>query len=384
MTDSLRVSGWLAVSVLVLAGAVARGAVTYSTADPCFVCRKPLMAQVYTWMDKVTNKRELVCEACVKLPNNCYVCSLPVTDTAIDLRDTRFLCERDAKSVMLDAGEILALCRETHSALDTQLSRFLSLPENVEFSVVDRQTIIELTQIPGHDFGCPNVLGYTRVETNEAGEVSFPIAILSGMTRAATISTCAHELGHTWSRANIPAARFRRLNRDAAEGFCELLAYMRLRELGETVEISNLRSNLYTRGQMDLFIAAEERFGFNSVMDWMRNGRHDRLLASEPWRVQDLMKEPAVAVTAKVETARFVPVAPAPPPPLPDRLQLKSVTLGKKPMALINQCTLAVGETGKVQLAHTNLTVRCVAITANQVTVEIVGSGERRELKFNQ
>jgi hypothetical protein len=226
------------------------------------------------------------------------------------------------------------------------------------------------------------VLGYTRFETNEQEQAVYPIAILSGMTRAATISTCAHELGHAWTKANIPARRVRQLNRDAAEGFCELMAYMRLRELGETQEISNLRSNLYTRGQMDLFIAAEERFGFNSVMDWMRNGRHDRLLASEPWRVQDLVKEGASKSVA-VATPAYVPVAPAPPPSLPERLQLKSVSLGgKKPMAMINQCTLAVGEMGKVQLAHTNVTIRCLAIASNQVTVEIVGSGEQQVLRF--
>jgi len=320
------------------------------------------------------------------LPNNCYVCSMPVNDTAIDLHDTRFLCKRDAKSVMLDGSEILELCRQTKDALDTQLSRFLSLPENVEFSVVDRQTIIELTQIPGNDYSCPNVLGYTCVDTNEQDQAFFPIAILSGMTRGATISTCAHELGHAWTRANIPAARLRKLNRNAAEGFCELMAYMRLRELGEATAISNLRSNLYTRGQMDLFIAAEERFGFNSVMDWMANGRHDRLSSAEPWRVQDLVKDPGGTGSTKKASSSapaFVPVAPAPPRALPDRLQLKSVSLGgRKPLAMINQCTLEIGETGKVHLAHTNLTIRCVAIAADRVTVELVGSGERQDLRF--
>jgi len=146
---------------------VANGAVNYSTSDPCFICNRPLGGQVYTWLDKVTNKRELLCPNCVVLPNNCYVCSMPVNDTAVDLHDTRFLCKRDAKTVMLDGGEILELCRQTKDALDTQLSRFISLPENVEFSVVDRQTIIELTQIPGNDYSCPNVLGYTRVDTND-------------------------------------------------------------------------------------------------------------------------------------------------------------------------------------------------------------------------
>ena len=45
---------------------------------------------------------------------------------------------------------------------------------------------------------------------------------------------------------------------------------------------------------------------------------------------------------------------------------LKSISLGgRAPTALINQCTLGVGETGKVKLAGTNLVIRCKAIRAD-------------------
>jgi hypothetical protein len=360
------------------------GKVNYSTADPCWVCQQPLLGKVYSWTDKVTDKQERVCEKCAASPNRCYVCSLPVTDYGLDLQDTRFLCERDAKSVMLDLREILNLCKETKDGLESQWSRFLTLPEEVEFSVADRQGISEMAQEPGNDFKCPNVMGFTRVVTDKQENLSFSIAILSGQTRAGTISTCTHELGHAWTRANLSPARLQKLNRDAAEGFCELLAWMRLRLLGETQEIANLRSNLHSHGQADLFIAAEEKFGLNSVLDWMRNGRHDRLDASEPWRVQDLVS--ANAKPGKVvETQIATPLAAPQPVLLPDRLMLKSVSLGgKRPLAMINQCTLAVGETGKVRLAHTNLTIRCLAIRSDSVTIEVVGTDVRQELRFER
>jgi hypothetical protein len=351
--------------------------------DYCWICKKQLISQIFLWKDKVTGEKERLCGECVDLPDCCYVCSMPLKDNYTDLQDTRYICERDLKAVMLDEKEILALCNATKTAIDSQLSRFLTLPEDTEFSVVDRQTIIELSSVPGNDFSCPNVMGYTQWKTNEQGKQYFPIAILSGQSRAGTIATCAHELGHTWTRANIPAERIAKINREAAEGFCELIAYLRCKELGETKEIANIHTNLYTRGQMDLFIAAEAKFGLDSVLDWMRRGRHDRLSADEPWRVQDLVAQTnRPAAIASASPVKMMAVA-SQPMVLPERLMLKSVSLGgKTPVAMINQCTLAAGETGKVRLAHTNLTIKCVAIRADNVTVEMVGSGERQQLRF--
>lgn len=359
------------------------GEVGYATADPCWVCKQPLVGKVYTVTDKVTNKPERICGKCASSPHSCHVCGLPVTDNGVDLNDTRFVCERDALTVMLDARAIQALCAETKDALDAQLSRFLTLPPNVNFSAADRKRILDLARAPGGDSSCPNDTGYMRRLTGKQGDVSFSISILYGQSRAATIATCTHELGHAWAGANLSPLRIQRLSQDAAEGFCDLLAYLRLRELGETREITNLRSNLYSHGQLDLFIAAEKNFGLNSVLDWMRDGRHDRLSGSEPWRVQDLVartnKSAPNVGGAQVSAGAGVPQ----PVVLPERLVLKSVSLGgRTPLAMINQCTLTVGETGRVRLAHTNLNIRCLAIRADSVTVEVVGTGERQELRF--
>lgn len=380
-----RLPYWLCVAVCLVALVPMLTALDYTMGgDVCWVCKKPFGGRLFTWKDEVTGERQRVCESCTQLPHNCYICSLPVKENYLDLKDTRFLCERDIASVVLDEGQILEICRSTQAGLDRQLSRFLSLPSAVTFRVVDRLNLTELFKIPGNDYTCPNVLGFTRSVTNDEGQAEYPISILSGMSRAATASTSAHELAHAWTMANVPAKRLRVLNRDAHEGFCELLSYICMRELGETEQMSNIQSNLYTRGQVHLFIEAEERFGLASVLDWMRQGRNDRLVASEPWRIQELAKESGSSTNTNVATEPilFIPAAPA-PVSLPEKLQLKSVTLGvRSPMALINQCTLGIGEKGKVELAHTNLVIRCLAIRADSVTVELVGSGERQELRF--
>ena len=347
--------------------------------DGCYVCGKPVVSGGYLLKDEVAGVKRLVCELCGVLPDNCYRCSLPVKINCTDLKDGRFLCDRDAKSVLLDEVEIFARCEAVGPSLDRLLSRHLGFPTNVVFHVADRLTLVDLFKMPGKDYTCPNVLGFTSPETNDQKRAEFSISILSGQTRAATESTCAHELTHAWMMANLPAVRQKELNRDSIEGFCELVAFMLMRDQGAAAQMAVLRTNLYTRGQLDLFIDAEQRFGFSDVMDWMKNGEASRLRADEIWRIRD------IKTARKTNSPPSAVVVYAPPlaPVLADRLLLKSILLGgKAPLALINQCTLGEGETGKVKLAGTNLLIRCKAIRANSVLVEVVGTGMTEELRF--
>src|SRR5262245_26398810 len=86
---------------LILLGFVSAGIQASGNPDNCRICKKPLMNQIYLWMDKVTGEQERLCGDCINLPNCCYVCSIPLRDNYTDLKDTRFICARDLKSVML-------------------------------------------------------------------------------------------------------------------------------------------------------------------------------------------------------------------------------------------------------------------------------------------
>lgn len=348
--------------------------------DDCFVCGKPVVSGGYLLKDEVAGVKRIVCALCGVLPDDCYMCSLPVKTNYVDLKDGRFLCERDAKGVLLKDEEILRACQDMGESLNQSYSRFMTFPSNVNYHVADRLTLVDLFKIPGKDYTCPNVLGFTSPETNAQKKVEYSISILSGQTPAATESTCAHELTHAWMMANLPPARLKELDRDAIEGFCELVAFVLMRDKNETAQMAVLRTNQYTRGQLDLFIDAEQRFGFSDVMDWMRNGETNRLSEDAIWRIRDMKVAKATGTPAPTASVAYVPPSTA---PLPDRLILKSISLGgKAPVALINQCTLGVGETGKIKLAGTNLVIRCQAIRANSVVVEVVGSGKMQELRF--
>ena len=50
--------------------------------------------------------------------------------------------------------------------------------------------------------------------------------------------------------------------------------------------------------------------------------------------------------------------------------------------ALVNDQSLATGETARIRVGNTNLLVRCLAIGNRSVRVQIVDSGEVRELRL--
>jgi len=72
----------------------------------CAICGKPIYGGTIAVMtDKVTGEKKEVCSDCLKLPT-CSICGMPVKDGGIQLPDGRWLCARDAKTVVLDADDI--------------------------------------------------------------------------------------------------------------------------------------------------------------------------------------------------------------------------------------------------------------------------------------
>ena len=74
--------------------------------------------------------------------------------------------------------------------------------------------------------------------------------------------------------------------------------------------------------------------------------------------------------------------APTGPAPKYTQLTLKSISgTGEKRLALINNATLATGETGKVLLGDTEIKIRCDEIRQSSVIVTVEGKG-KRELRL--
>ena len=346
--------------------------------DACGICGGRLERVVYFLTDKVVGDKKEVCEKCARVTEICYQCGLPTTADRTTLADGRVLCARDGKNAVLDNAVALQICQETKDALDRQFSRFTTFPEtNVVVAMVDRVHLIELFKIPGNDNGCPNILGYTSQETNQSGR-GYRISLMSGLTKPALKAVCAHELAHAWIFENVSPARQVRMNKDAQEGFCELVAYLLLNAQGERAETAQIRSNTYTRGHIDLLIEAESRFGFNEIVEWMKYGEDNSLRASDLTRVRAV-----VSAARNSAPVKSVYVASSAPARIFDQLTLQGITWSKaRPMATINGQTFAPRDEVKVRFGGTNITVRCLSISEDSVVVQAAGSSESQTLQL--
>ena len=109
-------------------------------------------------------------------------------------------------------------------------------------------------------------------------------------------------------------------------------------------------------------------------MQWVKSGLGERIQTSPRGKNLALKK-------TERASARGWPAAK--PTPVPDTIQLKG--LGGRPgrwVALINNETLRVGETGRVRVGLSNVLVRCVGASAGSVEIELLSSRERRVLRL--
>lgn len=349
--------------------------------DRCAICGgAPMGGMVYFVEDKVTHQKVEVCRDCKRSFTDCFVCSLPANTNTVGfvaLPDGRALCARDAQTAVLREEEGVRSFHEVRDTLDRMFARFSGFPEkNLTVAMVDRIHLQELFTLAGNDYHCPNIFGFTQSETND-NHLEHRISLMTGLPLNWFQATCAHELSHAWVAENVPSTRRQRLVRETEEGFCELVAFIYSDSRNDEAEKAMILRNAYTRGQIDLFIAAYNAYGLNDVLDWMRYGTDSLLSASEPARIHKV----ALPQQKRPGPPTSFPAAHAEPPPTPTTLILKAVIWdAKRPLALINDRTFGVQEEGKVRLGTTNVTVRCLAIRQNAVRIQVSGTPGEQEL----
>jgi len=347
--------------------------------DHCAVCGALFSARIYTVQDQVTEEKVQICQDCAKLSTVCFICGLPVKTNLTQLPDGRILCTRDAQTAVLEEAEARRICRETKDSLDRLFSRFLDFPEtNVTVGIVDRVHLQDLFKFAGRDYVCPNVWGYMETKTNRH-HLEHQINLLSGLPLASFKATIAHEYTHTWLNQNLPEKRKQSLSRDANEGFCELISYRLMDAQHEEAQKRLILANAYTRGQIQLYLQAEQLYGFNDIVDWVRYGVDDRLVGGDLRRVRNVELP-----RAPVRLATSLPAYRSAPSPAPNELLLQGISWSQDhPVAIINHRTLGLDEQGKVRVGETNVTIRCLAIRPDAVRIRVVGSGREQELRLN-
>jgi hypothetical protein len=361
--------------------------------DLCAVCEKEIRFTVYTREDQITHELRFLCGDCRKLSEVCYLCGLPVLRGFIKLPDGRAICEREARTAVLDEAQALTICEQVREDMDRQFLRFLQFPQtNVTVQLMDRVRLQELYKIIGNDFSCPNTLGCTETKSR-AGRPVFTISLLAALPKETLMTTCIHEYAHTWVIENVPPARQRTLGKDAVEGFCELLAYLFAEQHGLMQAKSNLVANHYTRGQIHLFVATHQQYGLGDIVDWMKSGEDQLLQRDDLSRVRRLQAydqawsmnnrsaaRPSNRIPAKSKMASKVPSA---APQLPDKLILQGIIWSKtQPVATINGRNFSLNQETELLLRDGTLLVRCLEIEPNAVVLQTNNALERLVLRL--
>jgi hypothetical protein len=362
--------------VLFLIAAGFGGPLAAFAGDICAICGKEINGSIYLMTDEVTGEKEMVCSDCIKLPR-CAICGLPVKPgDGLALPDGRYFCARDSKTVVLKADDAEQICAEVKDDLDRVFSRFTSFPTNVDVTAIDRIDVDSIFHRLGNAFESPDLLGCTQPMT-DTGEKRYKISLMTGLPLGELKETCAHEYSHTWVGENVPEERHARIARDAEEGFCEMVGYLYMDSLPDEVEKKRVLRNNYTRGQVALFVEAEQRYGFDQILDWMRYGVTAKLEAGHLDEIRDVKiisaKPAGIYRQPQITDANQLPPAPA-------VLKLEGIMWGNSPVAIINGHSFFLNDTGIVKIGGTNLTLRCMAIQKNSVRIQNAVSGTEQEL----
>jgi len=346
-------------------------------AERCSICREEIAGDtIYLLTDRVTKEKAHACLNCANWPDVCTMCGLPVRKNFTSLTDGRFLCDRDSKTAIVDPTQTLQICADVKDSVDKLFSRFISFPTNMHIEIVDRVDLLALFKNPDEDYQCPHVLGYFRATTNNYQRI-YEINVLSALKLPQLKETCAHEYTHAWVFENVPAIRKKVLSRDAEEGFCELVGYLLMDSQNEEELKHAVLRNNYTHGQIDLFIEAEKRFGFNEVVEWMKYGLDSKLDTANPENIRKIKLPPPAHVDTRAPVSEN-------PSPAPEKLQLKGISWTKaRQLALINNQSFAPGESGKVLVGLTNISIRCLAVRESSVRIQILDSGQELELSLS-
>ncbi len=337
------------------------------TPTRCELCKDYFTGTIYVVTDPIRQVKKHICLKCSKSTTVCSICRLAVNlKTSRKLDDGRLLCELDSKGAVLNEEEALAIFQEVKRDVQEIFKRFGPFPdENITAHLVDQNDFIkEYFRKPSVD-DPKKLIGLTRTFSEGGSNHVHHIYLLSGVSRAQFMSVCAHEYTHTWLNERFTPTRT--MNKDTVEGFCELIAWKYITSKGYTAETTRILENEYTQGQVRAMIAAEERYQFRRVIDWIEHGVDSWIDKDRLERVLQL-KENSSDETSSVPPWQQITVRTT----VPDTLTLRGIsTIGTRRFALVNDRTLDKGEAAKVRVGTSNVVVRCIEIRDASVLLEI-------------
>lgn len=343
----------------------------------------------YHRKDEIGGRDRQLCVPCSSLPG-CFICGLPAKKKNKTFADGRILCVRDSAGAIVDEAQALEVFTETRNEVNRLFNRFLILSEtNITVRLVDAPTLQNAMKQVGNSRYCASIFGITETETaalskgskaSANGETRYfghDIKLLDGLQKPRLMAVAAHELMHAWVSENVRYQRKVPLSPDTEEGFCELIAYHLMDNQRFDTEMRIIKANNYTKGQIDLFLRAEDEFGFNTIVEWVRSGTTPRIDADNLHWVRLTESRP---IQPAVDASSLLAIR-VPPTPVPDTLVLKGISgSGHRHFIMVNDATLAVNETAKVRVGQSNVVVRCIQIGNSSAVIEV--DGKQQEISL--
>jgi hypothetical protein len=285
-------------------------------------------------------------------------------------------------TVVQSEAEAKEICRRVESDVDRLLSRFLTIPaENIQLSMQDRYHMEALFNAPGNENSCVTTFGATGTHPLPGHKFVHTVDLLSYMTKTHLMAVCAHEYTHCWMNETISQERKVSLDRNTLEGFCELVAYKYMESLHETAEMEYMKRNNYTHGKILVLIEADKKYGFGTVMDWLVDGEDTTVDSANLDRIRFMRNQRVVSHTPT--TTGLIYGTATVPTSVPDTLVLKGISgAGQHRFALINDATFETMEKGKVRVGKTALTMTCLEIGKDFVTIQVDGAKEKQHLSL--
>jgi hypothetical protein len=161
-----------------------------------------------------------------------------------------------------------------------------------------------------------------------------------------------------------------------------MVGYLLMDSQQEEGEKKRVLANRYTRGQVDLFIEAEQRYGFDQILDWMQYGTTSQLEAGHLDEIRDV-KMPAAKPVSENPAAYDNISHTNPSASAPTTIKLQGILWGSTPTAIINGHSFAVNDLFKVKVGGTNVTIRCLSIQPSWVFIQNVDSGQEQQLQMS-
>ena len=353
--------------------------VSHANQIVCAVCGKPIDGRGYWMINRVTGETNDVCTNCAKL-ELCSICGLPVKDNLTRLPDGRVLCERCAGESVKTDDEAKDVCKETKDDIDRLFSRFMTFPEdNVEITIMDKFHLENLFAAPEFHTDNATVGGATASNRLPDGRLYHTIDLLSHLRKPSLMAVCAHEYTHTWINENVPKARKEKIDHNLIEGLCELVAYKSMESRQDSVQMGIIERNRYTDGRIAILIEADKEYGFNTILEWFKDGEDDSLDPANLDRVRAVQGGDYTPLQSHAVVFAVVPAAP--PTVVPNTLVLKGIsgTPGHR-FALINNTTFEAMEKDSVRVGQTNVLVQCLEIHDNSVVIQVDGSNQKKQL----